>query len=233
MQGLRKELAGASVRGVADITIAVDCTSSMYDCIDGLKSRLEDFIDLLEKPLDATQAPVQWRMRIFGFRDLEVDSEAWINRDAPFVESIGEAKAQITLLNEKGGGDPPESALDALWYAVEKSPWGSNRHKVVLLFTDAPPLPNLHSSTIADGAIGGDANTVAQSTLNSNAYVLAWAPEDPAWETFKAVPKWQLTKIGEGNGLADVDFSKILAAIANTISKIAVSSLTVGSVLKA
>src|SRR5687767_5982171 len=117
-------------KGVADIVFMVDISGSMAPCIDALRSNIEAFIDSLSKGEANNAPPIRdWRGKVVGYRDIEAaQSEGlpWIV-DAPFVRDAGELKTQLSQLRAEGGGDEPESLLDALFKtaSMEATPKGS------------------------------------------------------------------------------------------------------------
>ena len=110
----------AKTKGVADIVFMVDSSGSMAPCIDALRTNIEAFIDSLSKGEANNAPPIRdWRGKVVGYRDVEAaQSEGipWIV-DAPFVRDTNELKAQLAALKAEGGGDEPESLLDALFKA--------------------------------------------------------------------------------------------------------------------
>ena len=142
-------------KGVADIVFLIDVSGSMKPCIDALRTNIEAFIDSLSKGEGNSAPPVSdWRGKVVGYRDVEAaQSEGlpWIV-DHPFVRDATALKAQLSELGAEGGGDEPESLLDALFKtaSMEASPKGSQSEdpgkwryrsdaaRVVVIFTDAP-----------------------------------------------------------------------------------------------
>lgn len=119
----------------ADIVFVLDLTGSMQFAIDGIKLGIQNFVShLKESHIDA-------RIALIGFRDIQADGEY------PSVMSIGgeaftkdyEAfKTEVGKLRAGGGGDEPESSLQALALAARQS-FRPNASSVLLLITDAPP----------------------------------------------------------------------------------------------
>ena len=102
-------------KGVADIVFLIDVSGSMSPCIDALRTNIEAFVDSLSAGGPNNAAPVKdWRAKVVGYRDAEVDAGSWFE-DNPFVRSAAELKAQLAALRAQGGGDEPESLLDALY----------------------------------------------------------------------------------------------------------------------
>jgi hypothetical protein len=138
------------VKGVVDIVFLVDVTGSMQHCIDALKNNILAFIETLSVRSPNNESPVKhWRGKVVGFRDFKVDKQCFI--DNPFVEDAGFLKQQLSLLQAEGGGDEPESLLEALYRLAtmgqtEKTAQSSDPCKwryrsqaarVVVAFTDA------------------------------------------------------------------------------------------------
>ena len=133
------------VNGTTDIVFLLDVTDSMDYCIDAVKQNIQAFVDELQKK------NIDWRARIIGFRNYDVDGDAWWDGDAsPFTSDVNELKKQLAA-KHASGGDPEdcrESVLDALLMTADmpistKLPpdplaWRPTGHtaKCVLLFTD-------------------------------------------------------------------------------------------------
>jgi hypothetical protein len=138
------------VKGIVDIVFLLDVTGSMQPCIDALKTNISTFIDTLTTKNANNENPVKdWRAKAVGFRDFEADATPY--EDNPFVRDASALKAQLNGLKADGGGDEPESLLDALFKvsSMDQSEDNStsedankwrHRHqaaRVVVVFTDA------------------------------------------------------------------------------------------------
>jgi hypothetical protein len=124
----------------ADIVFVLDLTASMQFAIDGIKVGIQNFVSRLEA------SRIDARIALIGFRDIQADGEH------PFVMAVnGEAftkdykafRTEVGKLRAGGGGDEPESSLQALALAA-RQPFRANASSVLLLITDAPP--KLHPS---------------------------------------------------------------------------------------
>ena len=102
----------------------------MSTCIDALPRNIEAFIDSLSRGDANNAAPVRdWRGKVVGYRDIEsaqADGLPWIV-DNEFVRHASALKSQLGALQAAGGGDEPESLLDALYTvaSMEAIPKGS------------------------------------------------------------------------------------------------------------
>jgi hypothetical protein len=141
---------GQKVKGVVDIVFLLDVTGSMQPCIDALKNNISSFVDTLITKSPNNESPVKhWRAKVVGFRDFNVDREPIIEQ--PFVEDAGALKQQLSNVHAEGGGDEPESLLDALYQVATmgqtealtqsfdpfKWRYRSQAARVVVAFTDA------------------------------------------------------------------------------------------------
>ena len=101
------------VKGVVDLVFLLDITGSMQDCIDGLKVNIKAFFDSLTRD-EANEVPIRdWRAKIVGYRDFSYDKERWLENN-PWRRDVEVLYSDIDSLKAKGGGDEPESLLDAL-----------------------------------------------------------------------------------------------------------------------
>jgi len=174
------------VKGVADICFLLDATGSMQSCIDNLKTNIQVFINKLTTP-DANGGTVlkDWRICIWGYRDFEYDPQ----NDAydgiskannhlvinPFTRDADEVRRQLEGLIAKGGGDEPESLLDALYVLVSqgntakgvaedpgKWRYRSEAARCVIVFTDATFHPIMSELSGAPGGTVEDVRNLLQ-----------------------------------------------------------------------
>jgi hypothetical protein len=207
------------VKGVSDIVFCIDVTGSMEPCLDGLINNLKSFVDNLGE----ANVTVDWRARILPYKDLDVDENA-LDNSFPFVSTAGELKAQLESLSAEGGGDAPESTLDALYIAATKSEWRAPAHHFIVLFTDAVPKEQLHPSTIEPGQ-DPSINTVIHALTMNKIKLFAWTPNHSIYEELKKVPKAHFTPLGPPEdlkryeGLRNQDFRKLLEWLAKTVTQ--------------
>lgn len=186
------------IKGIPDIVICLDVTGSMGECLEQLKSHLGEFIAELEKPLDVQDGLVgqvtDWRIRLLPFRDLDADAgdgicPAMVD-DLPFCTTAAEFASQLedSRCKASGGGDEPESALDAIHRAAKKTEWrpSTEAHRFVILFTDATTKPTLHASTAQGGPT--DVQEVKQALQTEFIKLVLFAPKTPEFEQLYANP---------------------------------------------
>ena len=221
--------------GTVDFIFLIDGTGSMGSCMRALKDNISVFFD----GLNDVQSPVtDWRGKVVVYRDQEVDGSGWLE-DNPFVSNDGAAlKSQLERMEAGGGGDEPESALDALHMlstmpqadqgAQEVGPdqWRYRRDaaRVVVLFTDASFKSPM---TYPEGA-GGTVEDVQNALVNNKIILIMYAPDTEGWEAIASTDKSEWIVIPEDptfvQGLVNIasdseNFKKAMLALAKSMSK--------------
>ena len=199
----------AKTKGVADIVFVIDVSGSMAPCIDALRRNIEVFVDSLSRGDANNAAPVKdWRAKVVGYRDFETaESEGlpWI-MDHPFVRDAGTLKAQLATLQAAGGGDEPESLLDALYkvatmeaipkgsQAVEAGKWRyrSDAARVVIVFTDA----SFKETMSIPEAKGGSLQDVANVVMANRIILSLFAPNFEGYDRLSQIDKseWEVVE---------------------------------------
>jgi hypothetical protein len=227
--------AGEKIKGVADIVFLIDVTGSMQPCIDALKTNIGVFIDTLTTKGPNNDSPVKdWRAKVVGFRDFTGDSEPFI--DNAFVRDGSALKSQLSSLTADGGGDEPESLLDALYKVANmgqtdkgasesdrKWRYTSGATRVVVAFTDASyretmSIPEATGGTVAD----------VQNACHTNKIVLSlFAPDLPCYNPLAEIQRSEWVAVrGENPQQAlaaytsdQANFVATLKQLAKTVSK--------------
>ena len=196
-------------KGVADIVFLVDVSGSMAPCIDALRKNIEAFVDSLSAGDANNAAPVRdWRAKVVGYRDFEVsqsDGTPWLV-DNDFVRDAGALKAQLAQLRAEGGGDEPESLLDALYKiaTMEATPKGtqsedpgkwryrSDAARVVVVFTDA----SFKETLVIPEAKGGALQDVANVVMANRIILSLFAPNFEGYDRLSQIDKseWEVVE---------------------------------------
>lgn len=176
------------VKGVVDIVFLIDATASMKPCIEALKQNISLFVDSLTVKGPNNENPIKhWRGKAVGYRDTKVDKVWFV--DNPFVEDATHLKAQLAGLRPEGGGDEPESLLEAIykvatWDQTAKGApadpgkwrYRSDAARIVVAFTDASYHPKM---TEPDGGTVGDViNVIVSNRILLNLYAPEMACHD-------------------------------------------------------
>ena len=201
--------ARARTKGVADLVFLIDVSGSMAPCIDALRRNIEVFVDSLSRGDANNAAPVKdWRGKVVGYRDIESaehEGLPWIV-DNEFVRDAGALKAQLAALQAAGGGDEPESLLDALYQvaSMEAVPKGSQQEdprkwryrsdaaRVVVVFTDASFKETLNLPQ----AKGGSLQDVANIVMANRIILSLFAPNFDGYDRLSQIDKseWEVVE---------------------------------------
>lgn len=224
-------------KGVPDIVFLLDATGSMQPCIQAVTQNISIFIDTLNAPdANGGVAIKDWRVRVLGYRDRDADGSQWWV-DNPFTSDTDEVKRQLAAIEAKGGGDEPESLLDAMyaltqWPAAEKgespSPNGwRHRHdatRIAIVFTDASTKPTFKDASGSNGTIDDLIGLYHTHRLK----VVMFAPEAPGYAELSAMNglEWEpvgtlgdnpVEALAQFTGNRD-NFRKVMEALAKTVS---------------
>lgn len=123
------------VKGQVDIVFVVDTTGSMSTYIRNVKDNITAFVDALEA------ANIHPNFALVDYRDITCDgrhsTNAKKNGDGSnWFKTAEEFKKQIASLSVNGGGDYPETAIDALEMA-RRLDMRKSSQKFFVLVTDA------------------------------------------------------------------------------------------------
>ena len=215
-----------------DIVFCIDVTGSMTPIIDAVKTNALRFYDDVQTNLTAKGKNVdELRVRVIAFRDFAADGDSAL-QESPFFRLPAERGGFSDFVNgliAEGGGDAPESGLEAVALAVN-SPWtnrGDRRRQVVVVWTDQPANPlnpeivpaDLKSRVPADFSALTDLWEDTQGPLGaSSKRLILFAPDGPGWSDISAVWENVVHNPSQaGGGLSDVDYGTIIDSIGNSV----------------
>jgi hypothetical protein len=225
----------AAPRGLSyavDIVFCIDVTGSMNPIIDAVKANALGFYDDVQTNLTEKGKNVaQLRVRVIAFRDFVADGAAALE-ESPFFSLPAERTGFSEFVNglvAQGGGDAPESGLEAVALAVN-SPWtttGDRRRQVIVVWTDQPAHPLDPSVVPADLASRVPADFSALTDLwedeqglmgSSSKRLILFAPDGPGWSDISAVWENVVHNPSQaGGGLSEVDYGTIIDSIGNSV----------------
>lgn len=231
----------AKKKGIPDIVFLLDATGSMVECLRAVTDNIANFVDTLTSP-DANGGVLikDWRIRVLGYRDKDADGSYWLI-DNPFTSDVAQVKSQLAALEAKGGGDEPESLLDAMytvaqWPVAERggaAPPTAWRHRhdaarIVIVFTDASCKPTFVTDSQASGSVADLINTYHANKLK----VCLFAPEAPVYADLSGMNglEWEPVGVLGANPVLALNeyvknssnFRKVMEALAKTVSASAV-----------
>lgn len=225
-------MAARGLSYAVDIVFCIDVTGSMTPIIDQVKANALGFYDDVQANLTEKGKNVdQLRVRVLGFRDFAADGAAAL-QESPFFTLPAERAGFSEFVNgliAEGGGDAPESGLEAVALAIN-SPWtssGDRRRQVIVVWTDQPAQPldpsvlpaDLSSRVPADFSALTDLWENEQGPMGSSAKrLILFAPDGPGWSDISGV--WENVvhhPSQAGGGLSEVDYGTIVDSIGNSV----------------
>ena len=123
----QKMLSVGTVSNAIDIVFLMDSTQSMTPFIDGLKQNAIDFADTVSRE------GYDCRLGLVGFGDVEINEPIEV---FPPTSDFAEFQERVGTLQVTGGGDNPESSVEALQRAM-KIPFREGARVVMVHITDA------------------------------------------------------------------------------------------------
>jgi hypothetical protein len=217
-----------------DLVLCIDATGSMTPIIDQVKRSAQSFHDDLRREMDAKGKVIDsLRVRVVVFRDLNVDGDQALS-PSPFFALPEQAAAFsecVGAIYADGGGDEPESGLEALAVAIA-SPWsteGVKRRQVIVVWTDA----SAHALNGSAGSAPHDVQAAIPANfddltdlwedqsgpMNPTAKrLILYAPDAYPWTDISNHWKAVIHHVSRGgSGLSDIDYRTILDVIAQSV----------------
>jgi len=132
-------VSSASATSVVELAFVIDTTGSMAGAVTNLRNNIRTFVETLE----ANDLGLTIKLSLVEYKDITVEglssTRVHTYNGAVWMDVDGFLIALNTLV-VGGGGDDPETAVDALGYLVQDtSPlkWSADSYKFAFLLTDA------------------------------------------------------------------------------------------------
>ena len=226
-----------NLRYAVDIVLCIDTTASMRPVLENVKSSALSFHDRLRTVMGEKGKSIsQLRVKVIGFRDFGDRADDAIE-ETQFLclpEDTGAYEDFVRKLEPRGGGDAPESGLEALALAV-RAPWErglDRRRHVIVVFTDAPAHPLRSPAAVSSGtypqSVAASEDDLfeewgyqsSQSAVmeNSAKRLLIFAPDLEPWPGIAA--NWNNTIFfpsQAGEGLDEWEMDEIIQTIVNSL----------------
>lgn len=247
MSNIFQDMLGASDMMIdtnVDIVFAIDATESMQPLIDKVKSLTLSFREELKKGLEKNKRRINnLRIKVIVFRDYYVDDKYAMDESRFFIlpEENRDFQDYISGIRAGGGGDEPESGLEALALALRSNfvKEGSKKRHIIVLFTDAPAhkfeqqkdgvpanypakmyrnLGDLYQTWgTGQDALGVSSDFPAQMSKDAKRMVL-FAPSLYPWNEIELDLENVIRKnMDKGSGGRDLDLDDVIALISNSI----------------
>ncbi|SFI90577.1 vWA domain-containing protein [Amycolatopsis sacchari] len=228
---------GNNLQYAVDIVLCVDATLSMRPILDDVKHSALSFPGRLAQEMkDKGRGISSLRLKVIAFRDFGDRADDAIS-ESPFFSvphELDDFERTVRELTPSGGGDEPESGLEALALAMA-SKWETGldrRRHVIVVFTDAPAHPlgdrrqraaHTYPASIPSSLDGlfeqwGHRQSPHALMENSAKRLLVFAPEEYPWTDI--ADDWNHTLFfpsTAGEGLEEWEMDEIIATIANSL----------------
>jgi hypothetical protein len=220
------------IKYVVDIVLCIDATGSMGSIIERVKSNALKFYEDLRKNMEEKSKSIDTlRLKVIVFRDYYADGDAAMEESSFFTLPQDESSFSsfVSAIEANGGGDAPENGLEALALAI-KSDWskGDKRRQIIVMWTDtnahlleknAGSKPSNYPSDLPKNFDDITDMWEGQSyTSHAAKRLVIYAPDAYPWTDI--ANNWENVvhySSNAGDGLADVDYQEIIAAIANSV----------------
>jgi len=226
-----------SLQYAVDIVLCIDITGSMHPVLDSVKGSALLFRERLEAAMqEKGKAISQLRIKVIAFRDFGDFADDAIQETGFFVfpDEAAEFKDFVSGLDADGGGDAPESGLEALALAIHTD-WErglDRRRHVIAMFTDAPAHPLGSPAAVTahnypqqiprsmDELSEQWGYTRSQTALmdNSAKRLVLFAPDLSPWSEISE--EWNRAiyfPSKAGHGLEELEMDEIIETIANSL----------------
>jgi hypothetical protein len=228
---------GGNLRYAVDIVFCIDTTGSMQPVLENVKSSAISFHDRLSTVMaEKGKSISQLRVKVIAFRDFgdRADDAISTTEFLTLPEGVEIYEKFVRDLTPSGGGDAPESGLEALALAV-RADWErglDRRRHVIVMFTDAPAHPLASPAAVACStypqAIARSEDDLfeewgyqsSQSAVmeNSAKRLLLFAPDMEPWRGI--ADNWNNTIFfpsQAGEGLSEWEMDEIIQTIVNSL----------------
>ncbi len=221
-----------------DIVFCIDVTGSMSPVIDLVKEKVRKFSHELKDEYAKKDKVVDTlRIRVIAFRDFANENAADAMQASEFFtvepgSDLAKFETFVNGLSASGGGDEPESALEALSIALSSN-WtheGDRQRHVIIMFTDASahklearvgevsePFKDQVVSSLDDLTDRWDGGQTVRLKKAARR-LLIFAPDAYPWNIIGDA--WGQTvwlPSQAGKGLEEVEYGTILQTIQNSI----------------
>jgi len=218
-----------STSGTADVVFCIDASKSMQHCIEEVKKHVGSFSEGLKT---GGQYRLDVRMDFNAFSTAAVkdggatrnvfknrsvfEGDSWYalykgRQGKFFTNSTEEFRASLSGVKASGN----ESTLVSLDYALDY-PWrpADTCHRVVILLTDEPCEQGVYIDQQKDKL---DALIAKIQALRVALFIVG--PDSVMFDQLAAADRCEYTVVSGGDGLAGVDFRKVLETIGKSVSK--------------
>lgn len=218
-----------------DMALCIDITGSMRPVMDAVKrNALTFYADIAAALREKDKSIAKLRVRVIAYRDFYHDGEMALQASDFFTlpEDSEAFEHFVSDLNPDGGGDEPESGLEALALAI-KSDWtraGQRQRHLIVVWTDASAHPLERVGILRPAAyppaMPANLNELTDLWAGQELYfsakrLILYAPDSHPWNVIGAGHGgWENTiwyPSKAGSGLDELSYKEIVNAIAHSV----------------
>ena len=215
---------------LVDIVFVIDGTGSMQNLLDEAKARaLSMHEDIIRGVKGKNRRIARMRIKALVFRDIYVDSNAFEESEFfTLPDESSEFRAFIEGIRATGGGDEPESSLEALCMAMrmkfQENQQGQKARHIIVLLTDASAHRLDDPQRAVDKMYPKDMPTdltgveTLWETMNFKAKrMVIFAPNLYPWAQVGSWNSVEYTPSEAGKGIDAETFEGVIQAISGSI----------------
>lgn len=205
----------------------------MYPIIDRVKAHAVNFEADLQEALQSVGKSISaLRVRVIGYKDYIYDDDPLV--ESRFFELPDESvdfKQFVDKLRADGGGDEPESGLEALATAIRSdwNPTGMKNRQVIVVWTDASAHELQRGRAESKTSYPDNMPTSFDELTDlwegqmspvshTSKRLIIFAPDAAGWNEIGTSWEGTIHVVSRaGEGLAEVDYKTILDTVANSV----------------
>ena len=216
-----------------DMVMCIDVTCAMSPIIGKINEYARSIYGKFVKAMEEEGKSVcRFRIRVIGFRDFKFDAKPIVDSGKFFLlpDDNKEFECFVRVLQAEGGGDTPESSLEAIALAL-KSKWTnecSRQRHIILVLTDAPAhslgcgsdsvhYPDGMPVDLAELGRWWDEGVPNGSYKPESGRLVVFAPEFYPWNEMVLWNQYWHAPCRAGSGLIDLEFEEIIDLLAGVV----------------
>lgn len=184
----------------ADIMFCIDNSSSMQDCIDGVRDSVNGFVASLEKG-EQGYSPVDWEIGLLTYSNYEFR----------FVNLSNETTNFKRVIDRKVKGD--EFTPGAIDYTISQTNWREGAQRIIVVFTDERLQCGRSETNAGNGAKSYD--QLLKKIVDSHIQIIFYGPNCPYYNRFQVCPKSEVNIVSSFSGIS---FDELMKRLAITVS---------------
>lgn len=184
----------------ADIMFCVDNSSSMQDCINGVRDTVNSFVSMLEEGVPG-QSPV----------DCEIGLLTYSNYEFRFVNLSKDTADFKRAIDRKVRGN--EFTPGAIDFVISKANWREGAQRIIVVFTDEKLVDGRSDINANNGANKYD--KLLEKIEKSHIQIIFYGPSCPYYNRLLNCPRSEVNIV---TGFSGISFGELMKRLAVTVS---------------